>query len=365
MTVMTFGKADDPRRAEWPFRLIRLAFSRSRTLRLLRSTMTLRALLSRQLFDVVYVGHWRSCAIPLRLAMISRGRRPRIVQAVHGSEVQYLQPGAGSSFLHRTLFKWATRPVARFVALGSYQAPLLKSLGVASERIYVSPEGVHAEPFLRADASRVTEIRSRLGLTERPVLLTVGRMVERKGHDVVLKALPRVLDKAPDIAYLIVGTGPQEEQLRHLAAELHLPSRAVIFCGKVPSEELPFYYHACDIFVMPNRIVGSDVEGFGIVFLEAAAAGKPAIGGRSGGAGDAIVDGVTGLLVDPTSPAALADSVIRLLDDAANAQRLGAAGRDRVLSSYQYPQIASRIRQFALLGDMALAQARRGPAQSP
>ena len=163
------------------------------------------------------------------------------------------------------------------------------------------------------------------------MILTVGRLVERKGHDMVIRALPGIERAVGPVRYVVAGAGPEEPRLRALAREVGCASD-VRFIGPVSGEDLAALYSACDVFVMPSRALAQrdGVEGFGIVFLEAGACAKPVVGGRSGGITDAVLDGVTGMLVDPADGAELQAVLIRLLDDPVEAQRLGARGRQRV-----------------------------------
>src|SRR5262249_14775190 len=132
-----------------------------------------------------------------------------------------------------------------------------------------------------------------------PVILTVGSLVERKGQDMIIRALPLIANAVPGVSYLIVGDGPYKANLKTLVTSMGLQDR-VVFTGRVSDEELPEFYALSDVFAMPSRacLDSNDVEGFGMVFLEAGATGKPVVAGRSGGIEDAVVDGVTGLLVD-------------------------------------------------------------------
>lgn len=175
-------------------------------------------------------------------------------------------------------------------------------------------------------------------------ILTVGRLVESKGHDVVIRSMPRVLEKFPDAVYRIVGSGPREAELRSLAAACGIAGR-VIFEGEVDGERLAECYHNCDIFAMTSREVPSrgEVEGFGIVFLEAAVFSKPSIGSRSGGIPDAIEDGVTGILVEPGNPDAVSVAAIKLLSDPGLAERMGRAGRQRAEKSFSPESFASKL----------------------
>jgi phosphatidylinositol alpha-1,6-mannosyltransferase len=160
------------------------------------------------------------------------------------------------------------------------------------------------------------------------VIVTVGSLTARKGHDMVIRALPRLRETVPDITYLIVGQGGYRAKLEELAMSLGVRDR-VIFVGQVSAEDLPDIYALADVFVMPSRehLESCDVEGFGLVFLEASACAKPVVGGRSGGIPDAIVDGVTGLLVNPNDAEDIANSLARLLTNSNLAIRLGQQGR--------------------------------------
>ena len=183
-------------------------------------------------------------------------------------------------------------------------------------------ERIAAMPSDAGDAARRAH-----GLEGRRVLLTVARLVPRKGVDVTIRALALLAADHPELAYLVVGEGPQRAELEALARECCVADR-VVFTGRVP-DVAPFH-HAADIFVMPNRQMDDgEREGYGIVFADAGLAGKPVIAGRSGGATDAVVDGETGLLVDPTDPGAVATAIRRLLADPALAARMGEAGRER------------------------------------
>jgi phosphatidylinositol alpha-1,6-mannosyltransferase len=152
--------------------------------------------------------------------------------------------------------------------------------------------------------------------------------MRRKGHDRVIEAMPCILKSYPDARYVIAGTGSEATRLQRLANELGV-GHAVIFLGRVPDDEILALYQAADVFVHPNRELPSgDVEGFGIVFLEANACGVPVIGGNSGGTPDAIQHEVTGYLVDPNDVDEIAHRILTLLGDPALRKRMGQAGRE-------------------------------------
>lgn len=322
-------------------RLVDLPRSRGRSVRLLRAARTIRRLVAAGRFDLVYVAHWRTSGIAFRLATTGIRRRPRYAQAIHGGEVLYLL--SGRHRVHRKLFGWTVAGADRLVALGENQARLLDRLGVGRERVFVSPEGVDVASFHVDEASQLPmELAMRHGLENERVLLTVARLVPHKGHDMVIRALPRILASVPNAAYLVVGSGAGEPALRELAGRVGVAER-VRFAGYVPDGELPSYYHLCDVFVMASREADGDTEGFGIAFAEAAACGKPAVGGRTGGIVEVVQEGRTGLLVDPTSPDEIAEATVRLLTDEDLARRLGEAGRRRVTQELQYRDIAAGI----------------------
>jgi phosphatidylinositol alpha-1,6-mannosyltransferase len=174
------------------------------------------------------------------------------------------------------------------------------------------------------------------------MLLTVGRLVPRKGVDTVLRALPRIAASVPEVQYVVAGTGPDRNRLERLAVRNGVRDR-VHFVGYVADDVLSSYYSAADLFVMPAREALPDVEGFGLVFLEANACGTPAVGARSGGIPDAIVDGETGLLVPPNAPGSLAEATTRILTTPDLADTLGRQGRHRAVNEASWDQIADRI----------------------
>jgi phosphatidylinositol alpha-1,6-mannosyltransferase len=186
------------------------------------------------------------------------------------------------------------------------------------------------------------DIRTRHGLVDRPLVVCVSRLVPRKGQDVLIRAMPAIRRLVPDAALLLVGGGPDRERLASMAAD-HPGS--VVLAGEVSEADLPRYYRAGDVFAMPcrTRRGGLEVEGWGNVFIEAAACGRPVVVGDSGGAREALVDGATGLLVDGRDVGAVAEAVGGLLADPARAQAMGAAGRARVERHFTWPRAASQL----------------------
>jgi phosphatidylinositol alpha-1,6-mannosyltransferase len=174
-------------------------------------------------------------------------------------------------------------------------------------------------------------------------VVCVSRLVARKGQDVLIGGMGRIRRTVPDATLVIVGGGPDEQRLRGLAADA--PDGSVVFTGQVSEADLPRYYALGDVFAMPcrTRLAGMEVEGWGNVFIEAAACAKPVVVGDSGGAREALVDGETGILVDGRDAEQVADAVSGLLADPGRARAMGEAGRARVLRAHTWPSIARTL----------------------
>jgi len=253
---------------------------------------------------------------------------------------------------------WAALPVARSLLrrigdetdvmtyLGEYfRVRLTRALSPeAASRMTRLHPGVDAATF-RPDPAARAAIRDRYGLGDRPVVVCVSRLVPRKGQDTLLRAWPAVLRAIPDAALLIVSGGPYAGQLHRLANETGV-SASIRFTGSVPQAELPAHYAAGDVFAMPcrTRRGGLDVEGLGIVYLEASATGLPVVGGDSGGAPDAILDGETGYVVGGRDVPALERRLVALLSDPAGARAMGEKGRAWVERDWNWDLIAGRLR---------------------
>lgn len=233
----------------------------------------------------------------------------------------------------------------RIIANSRFTQRLLTGGGIAEEKVAVVHPGTDPDRYKPTAKDEI--LAAQLGVQGRRVILTVGRLMWRKGQDMVLRALPGIIAAVPDVVYLICGTGPYEADLRDLANALGLNSH-VRFLGEVDTDLLPALYNLSDVFVMPNRVSPrtQDVEGFGIVFLEANACGIPVVGGRSGGVPDAVEDGKTGLLVDGTSVQEIAQATIRILQDPSLARRLGENGRVRVCQRLTWDYAAGHVKSL-------------------
>jgi phosphatidylinositol alpha-1,6-mannosyltransferase len=195
--------------------------------------------------------------------------------------------------------------------------------------------GIDIEHF--SPAKKNPRIRHELGLDDKKVIVSVGRLVHRKGQDFLIDALPLISQKIPNVHLLLVGEGPYRAEIEKRSVALGVRDR-ITFIGRVQHSELPEYICAGDIFAMPSRsrLAGLEVEGLGIVYLEASACGLPVIGGTSGGAPDAVLEGETGFSVDGTSATAIAEAAIRLLEDAQYSAQLGEQGRQWIIDQWRW-----------------------------
>ncbi|MEX0774307.1 MAG: glycosyltransferase family 4 protein [Phycisphaeraceae bacterium] len=252
-------------------------------------------------------------------------KRLRLICYAHGEEVT----ACASSRQLTMLMKRAYRAADLVIANSRYTASVLEkhvgSKNLAGKVRVVNP-GVELGEFVgAAEAGRAW--RQEQGLGDRPVVLTVGRLDPRKNHAAVIEALGQLREAHPDAAYYIAGQGRHKAALEALAAKLNIADR-VVFSSNVDGKLKLAMYGGCDVFAMPAIRDGTDVEGFGMVFLEAGACGKASLAGREGGQADAVIDGQTGLVVDGTDQPAVTDSLHKLLSDAALRRRLGDGGRE-------------------------------------
>ncbi|GAA1885967.1 glycosyltransferase family 4 protein [Streptantibioticus ferralitis] len=289
---------------------------------------------------------WFGAAAPLGLMApaLRRAGARKIVATTHGHEAAWAQLPAARQLLRRI-----GEGTDTITYLGEYTRSRIASALTeqAASRMVQLPPGVDEKTFHPGSGGAV--VRARLGLTDRPVIVCVSRLVPRKGQDTLIQAMPQILRRVPDAVLLIVGGGPYRAELEKLAAEIGVAG-SVRFTGSVAWEELPAHYGAGDVFAMPcrTRRGGLDVEGLGIVYLEASATGLPVVAGDSGGAPDAVLDGETGWVVRGGSASSAADRIVTLLDDPELRRRLGDRGRQWVEEAWRWDLLAERLK--GLLG---------------
>lgn len=227
------------------------------------------------------------------------------------------------------------------VAISSFTAQKLEEFGVPSSHIeMILPGATASRKFSKGE---LAEIKTKFSLDTKHVILSVGRFVRRKGHDTLIKALPRILEEFPDAVMVLVGRGPRMEPTARLAEELGV-SDHVRMTGRLPRAELDALYRICELFALPTgEDEAGQVEGFGLVFSEAHAYGKPVVAGRSGGVTDAVQDGETGILVDVVEPETLANAILTLLRDPGYAKQLGEKGRRRVEDELNWKRFTEKV----------------------
>jgi phosphatidylinositol alpha-1,6-mannosyltransferase len=283
---------------------------------------------------------WFGAAAPLALlAQRARGAGARrVLASTHGHEVGWSMLPVARSVLRRI---GDDTDVVTFVSRYT-RSRFAPAFGPKASLEYL-PSGVDTDRF-RPDPAGRARLRDRYGLGERPTVVCVSRLVPRKGQDMLIKALPSIRRRVEGAALAIVGGGPYLDSLRALARECGVADD-VTFTGGVPAAELPTHHAMADVFAMPCRTRGAglDVEGLGIVFLEASATGVPVIAGKSGGAPETVQHNKTGLVVDGREVDEIAGAVAELLTDRDRAAVMGAAGRDWVTAQWRWDTLAARL----------------------
>ena len=270
------------------------------------------------------------------LGVMARSLRKKgvvnIVALTHGHEVWWAKLWPFSSAI-----SFIGRNVDHLTYLGEFtKNEISKALSQkARSRLVKIAPGIDTDHF--APDPTAVQLRRDLGLADKKVIVSVGRLVHRKGQDILIQSMPAVLAKHPTAHILMVGEGPYRKDLTKMVEKLNL-SDAVTFIGRIQYKELPRYICAGDIFAMPSRsrLAGLEVEGLGIVYLEASSCALPVIAGRSGGAPDAVDEGVTGFSVEGTSPSEVSKAIIKLFDDPIKAKAMGESGRSWIIDKWRW-----------------------------
>ncbi len=305
-----------------------------------RVSKAVQKILRRESITTVFFG----AAAPLGLLAhgLRRAGAKRIVALTHGHEVWWAKVWP---------FSWAMRRIGSGVDnltyLGDFtRRQISRALtdSAASAMVKIAP-GIDTDHFApRTDAEA---LRAELGLSGKNVIVSVGRLVHRKGQDTLVESMPQILSHIPDAHLLFIGEGPYKDYLVKRAAVLKV-SDAITFIGRIQYAELPRYICVGNIFAMPSRsrLAGLEVEGLGIVYLEASACGLAVVGGKSGGAPDAVLEGETGIAVDGTSTKAVAEAVITLLKNPERASQMGARGRQWIVDEWRWEIWAKKFAQL-------------------
>ena len=282
-------------------------------------------------------------AAPLALLTptLRRAGVKKVVALTHGHEVWWSKIWP---------FTWAIKSIARNVDhltyLGEFTRKAISrpiSDSARASMVKIAP-GIDTDHFAPVDS---TDVKKSLGLTEKKVIVSVGRLVHRKGQDVLITAMPEILREIPDAHLLLIGEGPYRQYLESQVKKLQIDSH-VSFIGRISYADLPRYICLGEVFAMParSRLAGLEVEGLGIVYLEASACGLPVIAGNSGGAPDAVREGVTGFIVDGRDRQTVAQSITELLAAPERARTMGLAGRAWIIEEWRWQIWSERFAEI-------------------
>ncbi len=271
--------------------------------------------------------------------LVARLTLHSVVIYAHGEELTTW--GCGGKY---KAMRFALRHADRVIANSEFTRDALIKMDVDSASITLIYPGVDVTRF--RPGLECAELRKSVGVTDADkLILSVGRLSRRKGFDQVIQALPALIQAGLDIQYVLIGIGEDYDYLFEIARTFDVIDR-VHLLGHVSPDDLPRWYNACDVFIMPNREINGDTEGFGMVFIEAAACGKPAIAGQAGGTGAAVVDGLTGFRVDGTDTVAVTNGLQRILENTHYAQQIGNRALARAIKRFDWAIVAEKTQQL-------------------
>jgi len=289
-------------------------------------------------FDVIFVTSWFPIAI--FGLFLSKLFSSKLFIVAHGNEILYPKKYPLLSYLMKICF----RNAYQIIAVSSYTKSLLENIGVEEKKIAVIPNGTNPDQF--CPDVKFDDIKKRYNLENKKIIFSLSRLVERKNFGIVIESMIEILREVSNVVYIIAGEGPMKDKWIKLAIENGVKDQ-VIFAGYISDKELPKYYTMCDVFVLPSKeiIKKDEVEGFGITLLEANACGKPVVGGRSGGIEDAIVDGKTGILVNPKDKNEVKTAILKILKNPSFAKTLGRNGRKRIEKELSWIKVTKKIKK--------------------
>ncbi|MCX6449467.1 MAG: glycosyltransferase family 4 protein, partial [Actinobacteria bacterium] len=288
---------------------------------------------------------WFGAAAPLALMakQLRTSGATNIVALSHGHEIWWAKIPVLKQLLRKII-----KDVDHLGYLGQFtKSEIVKASNQIDKFVQIAP-GIDTDHFMPKSAR--ADLIKKYRLEDRRVIVSVGRLVHRKGQDKLIESLPKILQSFPDAVLLLVGEGPIKQMLKNTAKQLGVTNQ-VIFAGRVQHIDLPDYICLGEVFAMPvrSRFAGLEVEGLGIVYLEASACALPVIVGNSGGATDAVIDGVTGLLVNGSDTDQIADAVCKLLTDQSRAKAMGLAGRGWVIENWQINTWSEKFNKLLLV----------------
>jgi len=290
----------------------------------------LRKEIKKHKIDHIIVGH----ILPLGTIAyrFSLFRKTTYSVILHGMDFEYSQKSWRKRFLSKLILKNAKS----IICVNSYTAYLVKKAVNNHEKIIVANPGAVKQP---ANTLAIKNIKEKYDLDNKITMLSVGRLVKRKGHDQIIKVMPEALKSVPGLHYYIAGDGPDRLYLENLAKD----KQNITFLGKISDEDKLAWMESCDFFAMPSRNIDGDFEGFGIVYMEAAMAGKAVLAGESGGVKDAVQGGVTGILVDPQNSERIVNAIIKLAKEPETRNTLGKNALARAEKDFNWSDKIKKI----------------------
>lgn len=285
-------------------------------------------------YDYVLLASIDLATAPLLLSKIFGFK---VASFVHGRDLQKVSTNEHKkkgSFLKR---------INKVIVNSRFMKDVVLSYGIDENKIILHNPGIDTDRFNLCDDPNF--VIDKFGLKDKFVLVTIGRVTQLKGQDTVIRSLPKVLNRVPNLNYLVVGDGKYRGELEYLVKELGLTDN-VFFTGFIDYFDIVPYFKVADIFIMVSRSVENTEEGFGIVFIEANMCKKPVIAGRSGGMVDAVEDGITGLLVDPVNVNEVADAIVKLATDGELRKHLGEQGHKRAVEKFDYKKTLNKLAEL-------------------
>lgn len=302
---------------------------------------TVRKLLKQNNIKIIHCGHIHPVGMTAYLAKKIL-HIPYIVYT-HGTEMKEIEDKSGFT---KKMMKKVLDEAQNIVVTTDFMRDYIvakfgfsRDENILAQKFIKIPPGVNSEIFHPLD---FLKIKQRFGLENQKIILTCGRLVPRKNHENVIKAMPSVLKRAPNTKYYIIGKGQTLEKLRLLIKNLNLQDKVKILTN-ISNKDLNFYYNLCDVFIMPSKEIldKKDIEGFGLVYLEANACKKPVVAGNIGGVSEAVLDGQTGILVNPENIADITQAIVKILRNDELAADLGNFGYERVLREFNWDRLVN------------------------
>ena len=286
--------------------------------------------ISEKKIEHVIVGH----ILPLGTVtyLISRYKKISYSVVLHGMDFAFSQ----KSWRKKIMAKLILKNAKQIICSNSHVAYLVKNEISDQKKIIVANPGIEKQ---LVNESLVDDIRKKFNPENKTIMLSVSRLVKRKGYDKIIESMPAIIKHAPNLLYYIIGDGPDRKYLEEKATGMN----NIFFLGKLNDEEKFAWLEVCDFFAMPSRDIEGDFEGFGIVYLEAAIAHKASLAGESGGVKDAVQGGITGILINPLDKRKITDAIIKLATEKETREMLGNNAFMRAEKDFRWPDKIGKI----------------------